>query len=65
MGYRVIWLYDGCPYKDATILFASLDRAKDAVRYIYEKYGREFETDPKLDIGIKDLESGRLVSFSL
>lgn len=62
--YKVIWLWDGCPGKDATIPLATVDEAKNAVRNLERRHRAEFERyGYKLELGIVDLETERLISY--
>lgn len=59
--FKVVWMYNGIPGEDASILFASMPEVQEFVVSMKRKYLTRF-TDPKLDLGICDCSTGRITS---
>lgn len=63
--YDVIWTYDGCPGKPASTPLGSVDECKILVIQMLDTHEDRFEKDPKLELAIRDLDTQRLVSYTL
>lgn len=61
---QVIWMYDGCPDVAAAVPMVSVAECKRFIKTKMERSPEKFE-DPKVELAIKELESGRLISYVL
>lgn len=59
--FKVVWMYNGTPGEDASILFASMREVQEFVVSMKRKYRARF-ADPKLDLGVCDCSTGRITS---
>jgi hypothetical protein len=63
--YQVIWLYDGVPDKPAAIPMATVKQCVSRIKVMHVQYEKRLAQNPKLELGIVDLETEHLVSYRL
>jgi hypothetical protein len=63
--YQVIWTYDGCPDKAASIEMEKVQQCKDFIVATMNRHPTKFANDPKLGLDILDLQTGRFISYVL
>lgn len=62
--YSVMWEYDGVPDEQTASIPLRYEDAIATVKYLKRRHASRF-TDPKLDVMIVDLETGRAISYVL
>ena len=59
--FKVVWMYNGVPGEDASVLFADMREVQEFIVSVKSKHKARF-ADPKLDLGICDCSTGRICS---
>jgi hypothetical protein len=57
--FKAVWMYNGVPGEDASILFADIREVQEFIVSTKRNYRARF-ADPKLDLGICDCSTGRI-----